>query len=445
MHSFSWLVLGPLAINRDVVVESISSRILYVEVEASLSNGRLAEVYPGVQFTHKHVAKVQADYKQDICGQVCLPTYHSAISYSGSGFACGLSHVDSVLLVSCPYVNSLASAVNSELRTPISPELPPPLMRAVLSGDDAVLFDQFVGYGVCFSNVSVSCGKLGEKPRDDGEKKAIIVMVASFATAFLLIVLAIWLVPKCWLKYVIKKDRKHRQAGVDSMSTSLGGLNTKGSSVKTYLMGQINGERLGISDDAVEITEQIASGGYGVVYKGTWKSLPVAIKTVIFQDVADGAGKEKQRAIFEAAISSSIAHRNVVQTYTYSFKQLQTSNALNSVPIHGDDFSRVCVDWKLYIVQELCEGGSLRNSLKDRVLKSCNTHDKFVRGVLQLALDIAEGLLHLHNHNIIHGDVNTKNVLLREDTSGFPLNLVAKVRSMSDHNGVYQNPLDLMK
>lgn len=410
------------------MVESISDETQYIEVESTLSNGMLAEVVPGAMFTHRNIAKVQADYRQDICGQVCLPTYHSAIEYGGGGFACGLSHIDSVLLVSCPYIESLSSAVNSELRTPISPELPSPLIHAGLSGKDAVLFEEFVGYGVCFTNVTVSCGGPGGESKDNSEKRAIIVMVASFATAFLLIVLAIWLVPKIWMRYVIKKDRKRRQSGVDSMSTSLGGLNTKNSSVKTYLMGQINGERLGISDDAVEITEQIASGGYGVVYKGTWKSLPVAIKTVIFQDIADGAGKEKQRAIFEAAISSSIAHRNVVQTYTYSFKQLQTSNALNSVPIHGDDFSRVCVDWKLYIVQELCEGGSLRNSLKDRVLKSCTTHDKFVRGVLQLALDIAEGLLHLHNHNIIHGDVNTKNVLLREDNSGFPLNLVAKVR-----------------
>lgn len=397
-------------------------------IDQSLTHGGLARVLPGVQLTYTNIVEKYTDSMQDFCDRVCLPTFHAAITYEHSGFQCGMSEVDSLILVPCPYVDSLAEAVSKELRERTVDGLPAPLMSTERSNNEKqVIFKQFVGYGACYTNVTITCANINGRGKEDGEVKTLIILSSAIGVGILACILAILWIPSCMSRGFFQKKGRRGRPSADSNSTSLGVLDTKDASVKTYLMGQINGERLGISDDAVEITEQIASGGYGVVYKGTWKSLPVAIKTVIFQDVAEGAGKDKQRAIFEAAISSSIAHRNVVQTYTYSFKQLQTSNALNSIPIRGDDFSRVCVDWKLYIVQELCEGGSLRNSLKDRVLKSCTTHDQFVRGVIQLALDIAEGLLHLHNHNIIHGDVNTKNVLLREDTSATPLSLVAKV------------------
>lgn len=51
----------------------------------------------------------------------------------------------------------------------------------------------------------------------------------------------------------------------------------------------------------------------------------VAVKTITFQDQMVGGEKAQQTAIMEAAISSSLAHPNVVATYSYDIKPLRVS------------------------------------------------------------------------------------------------------------------------
>jgi hypothetical protein len=64
------------------------------------------------------------------------------------------------------------------------------------------------------------------------------------------------------------------------------------------------------------------------VYRGTWRNLPVAVKTVIFQDRACGGEKAQQRAITEAAITSSVSHPNVVATLSYDLQPLHHGGAV---------------------------------------------------------------------------------------------------------------------
>ncbi len=45
------------------------------------------------------------------------------------------------------------------------------------------------------------------------------------------------------------------------------------------------------------------------VYKGKWRNLDVAVKTVLF---SEANGSTEQRALREAAVCSSIVHPNVV-------------------------------------------------------------------------------------------------------------------------------------
>jgi len=189
---------------------------------------------------------------------------------------------------------------------------------------------------------------------------------------------------------------------------------------KASMIGAISSVAAGIEDNAVNIEEQIATGGYGVVYRGTWKGVPVAIKTVIFQDFSDETNKQRQRAIFEAAISSSVAHKNIVQTYAYSFKRLEASGMEDfkqpmmcpkvNIPAHAG-----IVDWKLYIVQEYCNAGSVRQVLDQKLLLEPDTGRASLQTVVQIAMDSARGMAHLHKHNIVHGDLSTKNILLKKD------------------------------
>lgn len=110
-------------------------------------------------------------------------------------------------------------------------------------------------------------------------------------------------------------------------------------------------------------------------HAGTWRNLPVAVKTVTFQDRTSGSQKSQQRAMLEAAITSSISHPNVVSTYSYDIQPLNASSSqtrggwhvATSMPL------QMATDWKLFIVQEYCSGGSLRQALDNRVFWDSST------------------------------------------------------------------------
>ncbi|CAD7699742.1 unnamed protein product [Ostreobium quekettii] len=195
------------------------------------------------------------------------------------------------------------------------------------------------------------------------------------------------------------------------------------------LIGAISSATAGIEDTSARIQRQIAAGGSGVVYKGTWKNITVAIKTVVFQDLSESSNRQKQRAIFEAAISSSVAHKNIVQTYAYSFKRLHASSMLTSdykdpkqLNIESTTTGTgVVVDWKLYIVQEFCDGGSLRECLDKKMVLEKEDGRPKLGAICQLALEAASGMSHLHTqHNIVHGDLSSKNILLKRDPTDGP-------------------------
>lgn len=83
--------------------------------------------------------------------------------------------------------------------------------------------------------------------------------------------------------------------------------------------------------------QHIGTGGYGSVYRGIWKGLEVAIKTVVFQDRDEDGTAE--RVFKEAAIACNMSHEHIVNSFTNELKRMpsQLPNEL--------------VDYKLYIIQ----------------------------------------------------------------------------------------------
>ncbi|GMH33731.1 hypothetical protein BSKO_01565 [Bryopsis sp. KO-2023] len=162
-----------------------------------------------------------------------------------------------------------------------------------------------------------------------------------------------------------------------------------------------------IDDKQLVLQELLGQGSSGSVHKGKWRELPVAVKTIVFRGHQNDSQERQQAAIREVAITSGLAHPNVVCTYSYDIKRLTDSEA----DPNGQNWDTF-VDWKLYIIQEYCDGGSLKKALESCMLMEFRGPD--LEKILESASGIARGIHHIHTKNIIHGDLKTNNVLLKE-------------------------------
>ncbi|GFR46219.1 hypothetical protein Agub_g7762 [Astrephomene gubernaculifera] len=203
-----------------------------------------------------------------------------------------------------------------------------------------------------------------------------------------------------------------------------------------------------LRDPQLEVLFLLGGGASSVVYCGTWRGLPVAIKTLVVSDAAvgqEGTGHSRHWAVLEAAISMSLTHPNIVATYTYEVKPLvheprvpvlssSTASSAEGVPVEvaraqqggGSPPEAVAPSrsgsyeegvmttdvYKLYIVQELCNAGTLRAALELGMAGSVRAGGLFKMLALRIALDVAQGMRHMHSRRIVHGDLKPDNVLL---------------------------------
>ena len=77
-------------------------------------------------------------------------------------------------------------------------------------------------------------------------------------------------------------------------------------------------------------------------------------------------------------------------------------------------------------LQELCDG-DLTQVLSPRLLHDRQTKMPHFNGILQLVKDLALGMQHIHQRDIIHGDLNPRNILIKIKPTALPLGCVAKI------------------
>ncbi|GIM10511.1 hypothetical protein Vretimale_14185, partial [Volvox reticuliferus] len=198
--------------------------------------------------------------------------------------------------------------------------------------------------------------------------------------------------------------------------------------------------------EQLRITTMLGKGSFGVVYLGTWRGLRVAVKTLVVHDALLGTeGRRRQRAILEAAISTSIQHPNVVTTYAFEIRPLGVVTSPQESQnwrggggggggsgggggagggggggygapgcAAGERSVWECAGdvYKLYIIQEYCDVGTLRDAQNNAVVGSVAMGGAAALCALTLALDVACGMCHIHSKNIVHGDLSSANILL---------------------------------
>jgi len=129
----------------------------------------------------------------------------------------------------------------------------------------------------------------------------------------------------------------------------------------------------------------IGEGSFGVVYRGEWRTTPVAIKELKVKFM-------KKQELDEF-------HREVG-----IMEKLRSPYIVNFV-------GAVLTEQHLSIVTEFMKHGSVKSALnKARKKKSDKIHNPSVK--LRIALDAAHGLAFLHGNNIIHRDVKNDNLLI---------------------------------
>lgn len=142
----------------------------------------------------------------------------------------------------------------------------------------------------------------------------------------------------------------------------------------------------------------VGRGSFGRVYRARWDVSTVALKVVEHYD----QGKPAMMA-FEGAVSTSLAHPNLVQTFKYSIRDTKCSG-------NSEVARSTLKGFEVWIVQEWCGLGTLNQKLQRKELVEQGGFSE----VIEVSAEIGSAAAYLHSRGIIHGDLTTSNVLLTE-------------------------------
>ncbi|KZP29897.1 kinase-like protein [Athelia psychrophila] len=134
-------------------------------------------------------------------------------------------------------------------------------------------------------------------------------------------------------------------------------------------------------DNVIE-GEFIANGGFGAVYKGTWRNQKVAVKIV-------RANKKSVEQLAKAAAREAVMCRQLVHP--------------NVAPFYGVFRDNNPENLAVWLVSALMD---------------CNLYE-FLQNNLEAALDIAQGLEYMHEESIIHSDLKSMNILMSANGRAF--------------------------
>ena len=142
--------------------------------------------------------------------------------------------------------------------------------------------------------------------------------------------------------------------------------------------------RIGTRFGAYEVTSSLGSGGMGEVYRAFDTKLKREVAIKVLPEIVSGDTDHTTRFAREAELLASLNHPNLAAIYT--------------IDEHAG---------RPFIVMELLTGATLR-----RVIDG---PPPSIEHVLELALQITDGLAAAHAHGVIHRDIKPENIVIADD------------------------------
>jgi serine/threonine-protein kinase len=136
-----------------------------------------------------------------------------------------------------------------------------------------------------------------------------------------------------------------------------------------------------------EMTRTLGSGGMGIVYEATDKSLDRKVAVKKMRDEIRLDPGERQRFVHEARVVASLHHPNIT-----------------------DIFAIVEDDQDVYLVFEYVHGQTLSDALKEKGAMPLARARNIIAGA-------CAAVEHAHKNKIIHRDIKPSNIMLAEDGS----------------------------
>ncbi len=132
------------------------------------------------------------------------------------------------------------------------------------------------------------------------------------------------------------------------------------------------------------IIEKLGEGGMGVVYKAHDTALDRSVALKFLPNYLTTDPVEKERFYHEARAAAALTHNNIAVVYEI-----------------GEQ------DGQVFIVMECVEGKTLRQIISGNTLS--------IKQVLDMAIQIADGLNAAHKKGIVHRDIKPENIMLATD------------------------------
>ena len=156
-------------------------------------------------------------------------------------------------------------------------------------------------------------------------------------------------------------------------------------SILTRRGGSAMASLIGKTISHYKILEKLGEGGMGIIYRAEDVRLRRNVALKVLTDSFTQDRESKRRFIFEAQNASSLQHNNIC-----------TIHEIDETP-HG----------QLFIAMDYYAGETLKTRISREVLA--------VNDIVEIALQIAEGLRKAHEHGIIHRDIKPANIFLTKE------------------------------